>query len=116
MSYHGNSAGAEDWRQLTGDDRRVSIPDLAASNALKNQNEASEAAKKLALDNAQDLKHDSTKEYRASPDVNALQRIGAYTERGAGDPTQEQRITNQLLRDLLKQSNNSRTQGGVGFE
>jgi hypothetical protein len=90
------------------------IPDLIRSSTQKNADEASEAAAKLAGENAKDQ---SRAHGNGRADVNALQRIGAYA--GGHDPKE----------DLLRQGNRSleriekfmetvatRGQGGVGFE
>jgi hypothetical protein len=88
------------------------IPDLIKTNAQKNADEAGEASAKLASESARDAR----RAHGGRPDVNALQRIGAYA--GGRDPKE----------DLLRQGNRSleklekymetivqRGQGGVDF-
>jgi hypothetical protein len=87
------------------------IPDIIRMNAMKNSDEASEAAARLASENAKDQARGG----RRGPDVNALQKIGAYAEL---DPKIEiQKKSERHLQGIYEgiQTLVARGQGGTGY-
>lgn len=85
------------------------LPDIIKNNAIKNNDEASEAAAKLDAENAKGLKHSV-----ARPDINSLQKIGAYA--ASVDPKLEvQRRSERHLQNIDQGIKAMLHRGGTRF-